>query len=436
MKSFCFALAGFLLAVTPVSAAELNAASGGWPQWRGPHRDGLSAETGLNTDWETKKPELIWMADGMGKGYASVSIADGVIYTSGNFDDGQAIVAASAENGSVLWRTSLTEAPPKHGYDGSRTTPTLDGDRLYVVTSDGQIACLLRSGGQVVWKRNFKEDWNGKMMSGWGFSESPLIDGDWVLCTPGGKNAMIVALNKMTGEEVWKTAMPEYEKETGKNGGAINDGAGYASIVVSEGAGVKQYVTLVGRGLIGVRAENGQLLWRYKEVSNGTANIPTPIVSGDYIFASSGYKTGSALVHLVATDDGVDAEEVYFIDGAELQNHHGGMVLVGEHVYLGNGHGKGFPTCVELATGKIVWGGKLRGPGDGSAAVAYYDKHLIFRYQNGEVGLIEATPKQYLLKGSFKPEHVEGPSWAHPVVAGGRLYLREQDKLMCYDLQP
>ena len=435
MKRALPLLACLLFFTATLVAAELDAKSGAWPQWRGPLRDGLSTETGLNTNWDEKQPSLIWMVEGMGKGFATISIEDGKIYTSGNFDDGQSIVAVNAEDGETLWRTSVTDEPPKHGYDGSRTTPTLDGDRLYAVTSDGTIACLKQADGSIVWKRNFAEDWNGKMMSGWGFSESPLVDGDWVLCTPGGKTAMIVALNKMTGEEVWSTETPEYEKETGKNGGAIKDGAGYASIVVSEGAGVKQYVSLVGRGVIGVRASDGELLWRYKDVSNGTANIPTPIIAGDYVFCSSGYKTGSALLQLVASGDGVDAKEVYFLDGKTLQNHHGGVLLIGDHLYLGNGHNNGFPTCVEMKTGKIVWGGEKRGPGSGSAAVTFYDGNLIFRYQSGEVALVQATPQEYRLKGKFTPEHVEGPSWAHPVVAGGRLYLREQDKLMCYDLR-
>lgn len=218
-------------------------------------------------------------------------------------------------------------------------------------------------------------------------------------------------------------------------GGPIQDGAGYSSMVISRAGGTKQYIQLVGCGVIGVRASDGKLLWRYRDVANGTANIPTPVISGDYVFSSSAYGAGSALLRLVRSDDDIHAEEAYFLDAKTLQNHHGGMVLVDKHLYLGHGHGKGFPTCVELETGEIAWGGKQRGPGSGSAAVTYYDGHLIFRYQSGEVALIEATPEEYRLQGTFKPEFVEGPSWSHPVVAGGRLYLREQDKLMCYDLR-
>lgn len=398
-----------------------------WPQWRGPNRTGLSQEKGLNTDWEAKPPELVWVAEGMGGGFASVAVSHGKIYTTGNLSDGQAVVALAEADGKVLWTTPVTDSVPRHSYAGSRSTPTVDGDRLYVVSSDGAIVCVTTADGQVAWKRSFKQDWNGRMMSGWGYAESPLVDGERVLCTPGGSDAMIVALNKIDGTEIWRSAVPKI----GSRGG---DGAGYASLIVSEGAGVKQYVTLAGRGIVSVRASDGAFLWGYNSVANGTANIPTPIASGNYIFCSSGYGTGSALLELSRDGDGVKATEVYFLDGNKLQNHHGGMVLVDDHIYCGHGHNNGFPACIDLKTGEAAWGGK-RGPGSGSAAVAYYDGHLIFRYQSGDVALIEATPEAYKLKGSFKPVYVKTPSWAHPVVANGRLYLREQDKLMCYSLK-
>ena len=265
------------------------------------------------------------------------------------------------------------------------------------------------------------------MHSGWGFSESPLVDGNLVLCTPGGPNATIVALNKKTGKEVWKCATPSI-------GGNGSDGAGYSSIVISQGAGVKQYVQLTGRGVIGVRAQDGEFLWGYNRVANGTANIPTPIVSGDHVFCSTGYGTGAALLRLNKAGRGVQAQEIYFLGGNVFQNHHGGMVLVGRHFYAGSGNNQGFPTCIEAKSGQITWGGKQRGEGGGSAAITYYDGHLVFRYQDGVVALIEATPEAYRVKGTLKPAHQERESWAHPVVANGKLYLREQNKLMCYDL--
>jgi outer membrane protein assembly factor BamB len=170
-------------------------------------------------------------------------------------------------------------------------------------------------------------------------------------------------------------------------------------------------------------------------VANGTASIPTPIVYGDYVFCSSGYQTGSALLKLSRTGDKVKAEEVYFLNHNQLQNHHGGLVLVGDYIYGGHGHNNGFPICVELKTGKIVWGGNQRGPGQESAAVTSADGQLYFRYQDGLMALIQASPGGYKLNGEFKIPQVSGPSWSHPVVAGGKLYLREQDNLFVYDVR-
>jgi outer membrane protein assembly factor BamB len=413
---FCLTLFG----VTTAAFAQAP-----WPQWRGPERNGKSTVTNFNANWETKPPELLWTADGLGGGYASVSVSEDKIFTTGNLKDGQAVIATNTD-GTPAWNQVLTEKVPKHGYEGSRSTPTLDGDRLYVVTSDGVVHCLKQSDGEVVWSRAFK-DWGGRMMSGWGYSESPLVDGDLVVCTPGGQKGMIVALDKLTGKEVWASEMGEF-------GDKGKDGAGYSSIVISNGAGVKQYVQMTGRGVIGVRAEDGKFLWGYNAVANGTANIPTPVVSGDYVFASSGYGTGAGLVKLSKEGDGVKAEEQYFLKAGELQNHHGGMVLLDGYIYCGHRHNSGFPICVEMTTGKVAWGGDIRPEGKGTAAVVYVDGYFIFRYQSGDVVLIEATPKGYEVKGKFFPVFQQKESWSHPVVVGGRLYLREQDKLMCYDV--
>lgn len=417
-------------AATFVVTCLLSVAAQGqeWPQWRGPNRDGHSPDRKLELDWTEKEPELLWMATGTGSGYASVSVANGLIYTTGDKDGAQNVVALNLE-GEPVWATPVTGTEPKHGYPGSRCTPTIDGDRCYVVTSDGSIACLNAKDGDIKWQKQFKQ-WGGKMMSNWGHSESPLIDGEMVLCTPGGPNAMIVALDKVSGEEIWRSAAP-------KSAGDGKDGAGYASIVIGHAVGVKQYVTLVGRGCIGVRASDGKLLWEYNQVANETANIPTPICYGDYVFCSSGYGGGgTALLKLTEADDGgVDVREEYWLEKRVLQNHHGGMVRSGGYVYLGHGHNKGFPACVELLTGQIVWGGgKMRGLGDGSAAIALVGKNLVFRYQTGEVAIVAATPEGYETRGAIKPAFQQGKSWAHPVICGGKMYLREQDKLMCYQL--
>ncbi len=436
-NSVCFGLLFLAASVCLVHTGEVHAAKPEhvWKRWRGAEGRNISPVTGIRKNWNQQPPKLVWMAEGIGEGYASVSVADGRVYTTGNLgDQGQGVIAVNDADGSVIWTTVLTEKPPKHGYQGSRCTPTIDGDRLYVVTSDGQIACLKLSDGEVLWQRSFKE-FGGKMMSGWGYSESPLIDGDWVLCTPGGQDAMIVALNKLDGKTVWQSAVPNFGPKKSQKGKSIKRGAGYSSLRISHGAGVKQYVQLIGQGLIGVRASDGKFLWGYGKVANGTANIPTPLIAGDYVFASTGYQTGSALVKLSPEGDGVKAEEQYFLNAKTLQNHHGGMVLIGDHVYCGNKHGNGFPTCLNWKEGKIVWGGEMRGPGSGSAAITYLDGSIIFRYQNGTVALIEATPKEYNLQGTFQPAFTEGRNWAHPVAVNGRLYLRQGDKLMCYALK-
>lgn len=397
-----------------------------WPQWRGPNRDGKSAETNVDLDWTDAPPTLLWKVEGLGKGYSSVAISEGTLYTTGNVAGGQAIIARSANDGSEVWSTTVTGKSPKHGYPGARCTPSVTAKHVYAVTSDGQVVCLNRSSGKLVWSKDFRKQWQGKMMSGWGFSESPLIDGDRIICTPGGDKALLVALNRMTGDQIW--ASESFSSDKGK------DGAGYSSVVISNAGGAKQYVTLTGRGVVGVDAASGKTLWTYAAVANKTANIPTPVPFDDFIFCSSGYGTGSALLKIVRTGDSFNAEERYFLDAGTLQNHHGGMIQVGEHIYCGNGHNNGMPTCLNMSTGKVVWGGKMRGVGKGSAAVTMVGDHLLFRYESGHLASIAATPDSYQLKGHFMPDHQEGKSWAHPVVVDGKMYLREQNVLMCYDV--
>ena len=278
---------------------------------------------------------------------------------------------------------------------------------MYGVGRDGASVCLNVADGKLLWSKNLASDFGGRMMSMWGFSESPLVDGDRLLCTPGGKDAMIVALDKKTGKTIWQAHAPA---DLGPSG---TDGAGYSSIVVSNGGGVKQYVQIVGRGVVSVRADDGKFLWNYNRVANATANIPTPLVKDDYVFASTGYQAGAALLQLSKTADGVAAKEVYFLNGGKMQNHHGGMVLVGDYVYCGKGQNSGFPVCMELKTGKFAWEGG-RGPGTGSAAVMEADGNLYFRYQDGTVALIAANPKQYVLKGTFKSSAKNGQAGGIP----------------------
>jgi outer membrane protein assembly factor BamB len=405
-----------------------------WPQWRGPNRDAKSTETGLYTQWDADGPPLAYKTEGIGQGYAGVSVADGKVFTTGNQQGAQVVTAIDEANGKILWQTPITSDVPSHGYEGSRSTPTISEGLAYVVASSGAIVCLQTSDGSEVWRRPFS-DWNGQMMSGWGFSESPLVDGDRVICTPGGPSGMVVALDKRSGDQIWACQLPDYGNEQAAGGKDLKDGAGYSSAIITEGGGVKQYVQLVGRGLVGIRARDGKLLWRYDRVANGTANIPTPIATGDYVFASTAYGTGSALLKLQSDGkDNVKVEEVYWLDSNQLQNKHGGMVLVDGYIYCGTGNGDGRPICVELKSGDVAWG-PVRGEGRGESSVVYADGHVIYRRDNGTVMLVKATPDEFQVVQSFDPEYQEGKSWAHPVVAGGRLYLREQDTLMVYKLR-
>ncbi len=394
--------------------------SGSWPGWRGPNRDGISSEAGLLDSFSSEGPPIKWHVNGMGTGYSSVSVDAGRIFTLGSANNDCQLLALNFANGRRLWATSIGTGAPN-------STPTVDGNRVYGLTYNGTLACLDVADGKTIWKRELTSDFGGHVPQ-WGYSESVLIDGDRVVCTPGSKGAMVAALDKKTGKTIWTGGVPS-------NGGShgADTAGGYSSIVISNGAGVKQYVQLVGRGLVSFRADDGKFLWSYDRIANSTANIPTPLVKDDYIFGSSGYGAGSALVQLQKSGDGVEAKEVYFLNGGTLQNHHGGMVLYGDYVYCGRGHGAGWPVCVELKTGKIKWEGG-RGPGGGSAAVLEADGKLIFRYENGVVALIDAKPEKYNLKGRFTCATHGANGWPHPVVVDKQLLLRDADDLICYDI--
>jgi outer membrane protein assembly factor BamB len=409
------------LASTPAPAAD-------WPGWRGAARDGLSQETGLLQEWGPDGPPLAWTASGIGTGYSSVAVVGDKIFATGDKDGEQRVFALARDGGRILWQARLGPAFSERRGGGPRGTPVVDEGRVYALGTDGDVVCLDAATGKEIWRKNMARDYGGQMMSRWSWSESPLVDGDRLVFTPGAGNAGLVAVEKATGREIWRSVIPDLGPE-GK------DGAGYSSVVISHGGGVKQYVQLLGRGLVGVRASDGKYLWGYNRVANGVANVATPVVRGDLVFASTGYGTGSALVELVAAGGGVKAKERYFLDAKTLQNHHGGLVLVGDHLYAGHGHNKGFPICVELETGKVAWGGDIRNKGTDSATVLYADGRIYFRYQNGVVLLIEASPEGYVEKGFFEIPVVEGPSWPHLAIADGHLYVREQDNLYCYDVR-
>jgi outer membrane protein assembly factor BamB len=419
-----------VLALSLATAAPLAAAENDWPQWRGPQRDGRSPDQGLLQAWPEGGPPLAWQAAGLGTGFSSVAVAGSRIYTMGDQGDAQYLLGLDRTDGHLLWKTKVGPAWDDE-YLGPRSTPTVDGNRVYALSTEGDLYCVENSTGKVIWQRNLPADFAGVMQSykgtyQWKFSESPLVDGEKLIITPGSREAAVVALDKLTGKEIWRCAIPEI----GPKGG---DGAGYSSVVISEAAGVKQYVQFVGRGVIGVEASTGRFLWGYNGVANGTANIATPLVQGDHVFASSGYETGSALVKITREGDKFLAQEVYFLAPNVMQNHHGGLILHEGFVYTGTGHNKGFPLSVNMMTGKVAWGPE-RNEGKSSAAIAYADGRIYFRYQDGLMVLVEATSEGYREHGSFMIPDVSKPSWPHPVIIGGRLYLREQDNLFCYDL--
>ncbi len=400
-----------------------------WPQWRGPNRDGVCRETGLLQQWPEGGPTLLWELAGMGAGYSTVAILDGKLYSMGDRqaagEKAQYVYAYDLVTRNQLWATRIG---PAH-QDGPRCTPALDSGFVYAIGTEGDVVCLRLGDGTLVWSKNLLDDLGGAANPRWKISESPLVDGDRLLCTPGGHSAAIAALDKATGAVIWKTSMPDI----GPNG---RDEAGYSSIMISHGAGVKQYVQLTNEGLIGVAADSGKFLWGYNRVANRVANIPTPVIDGDYVFTSTAYQTGSALLRLVPDGSGVKAEEVYWLDKDTFQNHHGGFVKVSGYIYGGHNHNRGEPTCLEMKTGKVMW--RADQLGRGSGCVLYADGCLYFLYEDGTAVLIEATPEKYNLRSSFKlPQRptATGTAWPYPVISDGRLYLRHADVLFCYDVK-
>lgn len=422
----------------PVAARDAARTSAYWPQWRGAARDDVAKDKGLLRAWPEGGPALVWTGAGLGDGYSSVVIDEGRIYTTGDRNDGEYLICVNDANGKEVWSRRIGDAwhdggarsTPAIGGAGSRGrgagSPTqANGELVYALTPGGDLVCVAAADGATVWQKNLTKDFGGKMMSGWGYSESPLIDGERIVCTPGADGAALAALDRKTGQTMWLAKVDNC------------GGSGYSSIVKCKAGGVEQYVTVLGKtaGAIGVRAADGKLLWRHAGVAGHTANIPTPIVRGNYVFYTTGYEDGgSALLKIVPHGEELTAEEEWHKSAKELRNHHGGVVLVGDYIYGGHGQNQGFPFCVRFLTGENVWPMK-RGPGEGSAAVTYADGRLYFRYQNGVMALIEADPKECKVISTFNIPEGSRPSWSHPVIAGGRLYLRDKDRLLCYDVR-
>ena len=398
------------ISVTAALAAQ-PAADGDWPQWRGPDRNGISRETGLLQQWPSGGPAVVWSATGLGAGYGSVAVKDARVFVQGLRGRQSMVHSLDRTNGKYLWSKNLGSGGTNDRGSGPRSTPTLDGDRLYVLTENGDLVCL-RDNGTEVWQRNILRDFSGSNIS-WLLSESPLVDGDRLIVTPGGRQAGIVALDKMTGKTIW----------TAKE---LSDDAGYSSAMVVEVDGVRAYTTFTSSAAVGVRASDGKVLWRFPQPANGTANITTPVVQGNQVFYTSAYGTGAGLVTLRAQNGELVSKETYFTPA--MQNHHGGVVLVNGTIY---GFSNAILTALDFATGKTLW--QHRSVGKGS--VTYADGRLYILSEDNVVGLAEVTPKGYRELGRFQIADQGLPSWSHPVVSGGRLYIRNQGTLTVYDVR-
>ncbi len=419
-KRCCLLVAAVLLARPQVVVAQLKAAPGDWPSWRGPNRTGLSTETGLLKEWPKGGPKLLWKVQGLGTGYSTPSIAGGRVFLMGTEGKTEFMIALDTRTGERIWKTPI--GVTAGGYPGPRCTPTVDGELIYALSSDGKLVCAETMTGVPRWRKDFRAEFGGQP-GGWAYTESPLIDGSVLVCTPGGPKATLVALDKMTGGVIWKSSLASL------NGGNKRGytTAGYSSVIVAELAGTRQYIQFLSGGVVGVAAQDGKFLWHYDHPANGTANISTPIAHDDTVFAASGYGTGGGQVRISSRGGEFKADESYFVK--QLQNHHGGILLIGDYIY---GTGSSALLCVDYKTGKVAWQDRSVGKG----SVAYADGHLYLRSERGPVALVEVTPTGYREKGRFdQPERSRQNAWAHPIVAGGHLYLRDWDVLLCYDVK-
>ena len=405
-RSALFAALAALLAGASVTIQALD----DWPQWRGPRRDGVSAERGLLKTWPQSGPPLAWKATGAGQVYSSFAVAAGRLYTLGAREDREHVIAFDAASGKRLWDAPHGQRFSNDRGDGPRGTPTVDGTRVYAFGASGDLTALDAASGKVAWTVNVIRDFGGQNIT-WGLSESPLIVGDRIIVSPGGAGSSVVALNKADGKLIWKTEA---------------DRAGYSSAVLHELGGISEAIVFTGERALGVNIANGRVLWSYDRVANRVANIATPIVRGNDVFLSSDYGTGAALLRLTAAGGGITAQEVYFT--REMRNHHASSVLVGDHLY---GFSSAILTAMRFDTGEVAW--RDRSVGKGS--LVHADDRLYLFSERGVVALAEASPEGYREHGRFSLETGSLPTWSHPVVSNGKLYLRDQDTIYAYDVR-
>ena len=400
---------------------SLAAYAADWRQWRGPQRNGVSAETGLLQEWPKQGPRMAWQAKDIGDGYAAPSIVGNRIYILSNRGlDNEFVQALSTKDGKRIWATTLGKVGnPKQmpSFPAARSTPTLDRGQVYALGSDGDLACVNASNGRIQWKKSLRADFGG-VPGLWAYAESPLVDGDAVIVTPGGPKATIVALNKKTGETIWKSAVP---------GGDV---AAYASAIAVEAGGRREYVQFLAKGLVAVDAKTGEFLWRYDATGKGITNIRSPLAAAGYIYTAEGNGPGG-LIHLASARSAAP-EQVYLQRG--LPNSIGGSVVVGATHFGTTNDGL---VAADWSSGKVLWQETSVGPGSIVAA----GNRLYIHTESGGVVLVEATPDAYREKGRFtppgRPKGTRGPmekAWVYPAIANGRLYIRELDTLWAYDI--
>ncbi|MFM7319910.1 MAG: PQQ-binding-like beta-propeller repeat protein [Armatimonadota bacterium] len=405
------ALAFALFGSTPLPSMAWDS-----PQFRGPQRDGKVPGAGLAPAWPTSGPALLWSAKGMGEGHAAPSVANGRIYGMGLRGADEVVWCLDERTGKEIWATRIDAAvrlDAQQGGNGPRSTPTIEGNRLYVVGVAGTLACLDTAAGRVVWQANLVKDHGGRIPA-WGYCESPLVEGDRVIATPGGRNTL-VAFRKTTGAVLWKAE--------------VDHGAdvAYASPIGATFGGKRQVIQFLSGTLAGIDIATGSVLWTFDAPATPRGiNCSTPLFQDGYVFAAAAYQHGGALGRISQTNGRFAAEQVYFTK--EMRNHHGGMVLDGKYLY---GFDESNLTCMEFATGKILWQNRSVGKG----SVTAVGRQLICRSERGPVALVDMDPSGYVQKGFFEqPQRSDAPSWPYPVVANGRLYLRDQDALLCYDI--
>jgi outer membrane protein assembly factor BamB len=440
-------LASWASAIAVILGAWSASHAADWPQWQGPDRNAVSKETGLLKEWPAEGPPLARKITGLGGGDSAPAIADGRIVGMGNRGEKEVVWELAEADGKELWATPITATYSQRmpqSKEGPGCTPTVDGDLLYVITMDGTIACLQVADGKVVWQKSLTRDFGGRVPM-WSYRESPLVDGDKVIVTPGAPDATLVALNKTTGELIWKSkASGDDRPDSGGDGAGRSRGRGfgfgggsaaYASAIAIDVDGQRQYVQLTAKALVGVAASDGSLVWQYENAANSNGiNCSTPIFHDGMVFAASAYGAGGGLVKLTKGDkDAIKAEEVWF--SRRMQNHHGGMIVVDGCLYGANGgNGGGALICLDWKTGDVLWDQRSsRQAPKGSIALA--DGRLYYRTEEGTLLLIEPNREKYIELGRFEqPDRSNSPAWAHPVIANGKLYVRDQDELFCYDI--